>query len=112
MNRIAITGIFLSSALFTSIPDASAAQTVWSSALFLEGTGVTNCGMARATEDGNARCRAYVEQLGRDNPDAFYKLKDIYVYNHSVTEEEGPAWDRWRKCTYRASVQCLYAVAQ
>lgn len=81
-------------------------EQIWTSAKFIEGGGVTNCGSARIDSDVQGRCNAIAENNSR-----VLKVLDYTWYNASATQSNGSFYDRKRSCKYRATYKCKILVS-
>jgi len=78
----------------------------WSGVLYLKGTGSTNCGKPRITNEAWDRCEEWSKKsiAGNEKP----SIEDIELYNIAVENDKGPSWNPKLNCNFRASVKCGY----
>jgi hypothetical protein len=78
----------------------------WSGVLYMKGTGATNCGKPRITNEAWDRCEEWARKSikGDQKPN----IKDIELYNIAVENDKGPSWNPKLNCNFRASVKCGY----
>ena len=80
----------------------------WSGVLYLKGTGATNCGKTRITNEAWDRCEDWANKSikGNEKP----TVEDIELYNIAVENDKGPSWNPKLNCNFRASVKCGYSM--
>lgn len=80
----------------------------WSPLLAIEGTGVTNCGTNRITNEAWEKCEAWTAK--KRQPTAHLKpvLKDVELYNMASETDNGTSWAPKQSCTFHATLKCGY----
>ena len=96
--------IILSGLIFFSANTFCAMRT--SPDMFMEGSGVTNCGDARIANDAQNNCREYIRNLEQRNPSCMYRYLNYRYWNADA--EYNKRWDGKRSCKYRATYKCEY----
>lgn len=76
----------------------------WSEILPVKGTGATNCGKARITNEAWDRCEEWAQKKKNT------VIKDIELYNVATETDKGTSWDPKLKCSFHANVKCGYAI--
>lgn len=104
LTGFAITLPFSSKAVCA---DTVNVETIWTSAKFIEGRGVTNCGSARIDNDVRSSCQNLVETNSQ-----VLKLLEYTWYNAESEYTEGPWYDQKRSCVYRATYKCKILVSK
>lgn len=78
----------------------------WTDPNRIGGRGVTDCNESRIENDVWIQCRAWASSRGDGSFE--YIVDDIHWYEAEITTENGPFYDRWRRCSYTAMYQCGY----
>jgi hypothetical protein len=79
----------------------------WSPLLAIEGTGVTNCGQNRISNEAWEKCEEWTAQKkpsGQLRP----TLKDVELYNIASENHQGPSWAPKQSCSFHATLKCGY----
>ncbi|MGR0481211.1 MAG: hypothetical protein ACTFAL_07360 [Candidatus Electronema sp. V4] len=76
----------------------------WSEVIPIKGTGATNCGKARITNEAWDRCEAWAKEKQRT------VIKNVELYNIATETDKGTSWDPKLSCSFHANVKCGYAI--
>lgn len=76
----------------------------WSDVITIKGSGVTNCGKDRITNEAWDKCESWAK--GEKGA----VLKDVEIYNIATETDKGTSWDPKLNCSFHANVKCGYAI--
>jgi hypothetical protein len=76
----------------------------WSDVITIKGSGATNCGKDRITNEAWDKCESWAK--GEKGA----VVKDVEIYNIATETDKGTSWDPKLNCAFHANVKCGYAI--